>query len=109
MAVGVFTYALPSGTELLRQYPQKVPGWVDIVLSARGAKEFRAYRSEDGKEALTITEYETVSAAKTFLASDKFKMLLKEMEKAGCTNFQVRTWDISPIMAHPMRASAAAA
>jgi heme-degrading monooxygenase HmoA len=109
MAWGVFTYTLPSGTELLRQYPEKVPGWVDIVLSAPGAKEFRAYRSEDGKEVMTITEYDTVSAVKTFLASGKYKMLVKEMEKAGCTNFQVRTWDVSPIMAHPMRARAAAA
>lgn len=109
MAVTVLTYTLPPGIELLRQYPGKVPGWINIALSAPGAKEFRGYRSTDGKEVLTITEYDSVASADKFGASEKYKALVKEMEKAGCSNIQFRTWDKSPLVAQPVRTRAAAA
>jgi hypothetical protein len=108
MALGVVAYTLPSSTELLRQYAGKAAGWIDIAVSPPGAGEFRAYRSTDGKEVLTMTEYDSVASAEMFVASDSFKTLLSELEKAGCTNIQVRTWDKSPVVAQPVRARAAA-
>jgi len=58
---------------------------------------------------LTTTEWESVASAEKFLASEKYKTLRNDMEKAGCSNIQVRTWDRSPILAQPVRARAAAA
>jgi heme-degrading monooxygenase HmoA len=109
MSTVVLTYTLPSGAELLKQYPPKVRGWIDMALSAPGAREFRAYRSTDGKEVMTLTEQESVASAEKYLASDKYKTLRKEMEKAGCSNFHVRTWDTSPLVVQPVRAPAVAA
>jgi hypothetical protein len=109
MAMVVLSFTLPTGTEVLKQYAGKAPAWIDTILSAPGAKEFRAYRSTDGKEAITLTELDTVVSADKFIASDKYKTLRNDMEKAGCSNFHVRTWDTSPLVAKPVRPRAAAA
>jgi hypothetical protein len=109
MAVVVTTYTLPSSPELLKQYAVKAPGWINTALSAPGAKEFRAYRSTDGKEVMTICEQESVAIAERFFASETYKTLRSEMEKAGCSNYQERTWDVSPLLAQPVRPQAAAA
>lgn len=109
MAAVVTTYTLPSSPELLKQYAAKVPGWIDTALSTPGAKEFRAYRSTDGKEVMTFCEQEFVILAEKFLASDKYKTLRSEMEKLGCSNYQVRTWDMSPLQAQPVRPKVAVA
>ncbi len=109
MSVVLLTYTLPIDKELLRDYAAKVPAWVKTTLSARGAKEFRAYRSSDGKEVLTITEHESVGTSQAFLASDGYKALRQEMEKAGCRNIHVNTWETSPLVPKPIHASAAAA
>jgi hypothetical protein len=109
MPVVVTTYTLPSIPDLLKQYAAKAPGWIDTALSASGAKEFRAYRSTDGKEVMTLVEQESVALAERFLASDKYKTLRSEMEKVGCSNYHVRTWDKSPLQAQPVRPKVAAA
>ncbi len=103
MSVVILTYTMPSGAEL-KPYLGKVPGWIDVALAGAGAREFRGYRSLDGKEVTTITEYETVSAAEKWLASDSYTALRHDMEKAGCKNIQVRTWDTSPLVPQPVRA-----
>ena len=109
MAAVVTTYTLPSSPELLKQYAAKVPGWIDTALSVPGVKEFRAYRSTDGKEVMTFCEEEFVILAEKFLASDKYKTLRSEIEKAGCSNYHVRTWDMSPLQAQPVRPKVAVA
>ncbi len=108
MSIVVLSYSMPSGAELQR-YAAKVPGWIDRALSGPGAIEFRGYRSVDGKEVLTITEYDSVASAEKWLASDNYKQLRDDMEKAGCKNIQLRTWDTSPLVAKPVRARASAA
>ena len=107
MSVIIVSYNIPSGVEL-QPYLGKVPGWIDRALSGPGAVEFRAYRSIDGKEALTITEYDSLASAEKWLTSDKYKQLRNDMEKAGCKNIQVQTWDMSPLVAKPVRARASA-
>jgi len=108
MSIVILSYNLPSGTQL-QPYAGKVPGWIDLVLSAPGAAEFRAYRSVDGKEALTITEYDSVASSEKWLASDKYKQLREDMEEAGCKNMQFQTWDTSPLVAKPVQARRSAA
>ncbi len=109
MAAVVTTYTLPSSAELLKQYAAKAPRWITTALSAPGAREIRAYRSTDGKEVMLLCEEESVALAESFLASDKYKTLRSEIEKAGCSNYHVRTWDMSPVLAQPVRPQAAAA
>jgi hypothetical protein len=98
MAIAILTYTLPSDSESLRQYAGKVPGWINTVLSAPGAKEFRAYRSVDGKQVMTVTENESVATAKNFLSSDTWKAMRGEFEKLGCSNIQTNIWDTSPLV-----------
>ena len=108
MSVTILSYNIPSGAEL-QPYVGKVPGWIDRALSGPGAVEFRGYRSPDGKEVMTITEYDSVASAEKWLASDNYKQLRQDMEKAGCKNIQLRIWDTSPLVPKPVRAHASAA
>jgi len=106
MAIEICTFTLPSKPEALKQYPEKVKEWISVMLSEPNHKEMRMYRSSDGKEGMVITEIESVAEANKFLASDKFKKLLSEMEKAGLGNIQHRAWDISPLAPQVLRRAA---
>ena len=108
MSVVILSYNMPSGAEL-QPYVGRVLGWIDRALSGLLAVEFRGYRSLDGKEVMTITEYDSVDSAEKWLASDNYKQLRNDMEKAGCKNIQLRTWDTSPLVPKPVRARASAA
>ena len=103
MSICVMSYALPSDREVLKKYAEKTKGWVDVILSEPNNTELRLYRSSNGKEVLAITEIQSVAEAEKFLASDKFKTLLSELEKAGCGNFQIRTWPASPLIPNAVR------
>ncbi len=102
MAICTMSYTLPSKPEAMKQYAEKGKGWVDVVLSEPNNKEVKLYRSH-GKEVMAVIEIQSVAVAEKFLASDKFKTLLSELENAGCSNFQIRTWPVSPLMPNALR------
>lgn len=106
MAIVLFSYTLPTNPEALKQYGEKVKGWIDVVLSDPNATEVRVFRSSDGKDAMTVTEVQSIAESEKFTASEKFKTLRRELEKAGCSNLQLRAWDVSPLVPKAMRRAA---
>src|SRR5262245_31117319 len=98
MAINVLTYTLPANDEARRTYAERVPRWIETALSAPGAERFRAYHSPDGKQAMSETEYDSVSSAETFLSSETWKKLRSELEELGCIDFHLGTWNTSPLV-----------
>jgi hypothetical protein len=100
MKIVTLSYTAPSNTGALKE---NAKSWIGTILSVPAVLELRMYQSPDGKDAMAVARVVSLAEMDEFLASEKFKTLLREMEAAGCSNFQLRPWEASPIMPDPIR------
>ena len=98
MVYYIVQWDLPDQKANLTIYSNKAKNdWLPMTLAAHGVREIRNLRNplEVSPQVAILIEFESLQAWQSFIESQDYIRIMRELRILGCTNFDAQVWSPS--------------